>query len=60
MDTKKEEYELLEETPEISSLKRDQRNDIKYEEGYDPPPFPVILCEDEVSSVTSVSRCMEK
>lgn len=51
MDIKKEEYELIEETPEVSSLKREQRIDIKYEEGYDPPAFPVILCEDKVSSV---------
>jgi hypothetical protein len=56
MDIKKEDDELIEETPEVSSLKRDQRIDIKYEEGYDPPPFPVILCEDKVSFVTNVSR----
>jgi hypothetical protein len=51
MDMKKEEYELIEETPEVSSLKRDQRIDIKYEESYEPPTFPVILCDDKVSSV---------
>jgi hypothetical protein len=60
MDIKKEVYGLIEETPEVSSLKRDQRIDVKYEEGYDPPPFPVILCEDKVSSVANVSRCTEK
>jgi hypothetical protein len=50
MAIKKEEYELIGETLQVSSLKRDQCIDIKYEEGY-PPAFPVILCEDKVSSV---------
>jgi hypothetical protein len=49
MDTKKEECELNDEPPEISSLMRNQRIDMKYEEGYDPPPFPVIICENKVS-----------
>jgi nitrate reductase cytochrome c-type subunit len=60
MDIKKEEYEMIEETPEVSSRKRDQRIDIKYEEGYDPPAVPVIICEYKVSSVTNVSRGTEK
>jgi hypothetical protein len=60
MDMKTEKYELIEETLEVSSLKRDQCIDVKYEEGCDLAPFPVILCEDKVSSVANVSGCTEK
>lgn len=57
MDMKKEESEVNEETFE-SSFKGDDRIDIKYED-CSAPPFPVIICENTVSSVTNVSCCTE-
>jgi hypothetical protein len=60
MDIKIEENELKGERVEFYSLKREERIDMKYEEGNVPAPFSVIICEDMVSSVTNVTCCSEK